>query len=223
MGCIKIEPPILYSKRTCPFCIRARLAVAASGTPCAIREVDLKNKPRAMLQASPKGTVPVLVLPDGQVIEESYEIMFWALRQSDPQNWLDSPLPDAAADALLSANDTQFAEAFMRLKFPDKFADSANTTWQEQADGFVQQLEDRLTGNAGEGLGGSKGPRLTDIAILPFLLQYAELHSGTKLDKARFPKTTAWVKEFEASALYHQAMAEYPVWQEGMAPQLFPA
>ena len=80
--------PILYSFRRCPYAMRARLALAVSGQVCELREVVLRNKPHGLLQASPKGTVPVLVLPSGQVLEQSLDIMLWALGQHDPQSWL---------------------------------------------------------------------------------------------------------------------------------------
>ena len=103
------ETPILYSFRRCPYAMRARLAIAISGQTCALREVVLRNKPPEMIQASPKGTVPVMLLPNGHVLEESLEIMHWALNKSDPEGWL-APLNEASDDinTLISENDGSF-------------------------------------------------------------------------------------------------------------------
>ena len=115
------ETPILYSFRRCPYAMRARLAIAVSGQTCALREVVLRNKPPEMIQASPKGTVPVMLLPNGNVLEESLEIMRWALEQSDPEGWL-TPLNEDSDDinALISENDGSFKENLDRYKYPTR-------------------------------------------------------------------------------------------------------
>src|SRR5690349_23102350 len=110
-----LTDPVLYSFRGCPYAMRARLALLASGTRCELREIKLSAKPEAMLAASPKGTVPVLVLPDGKVIEQSIDIMRWALAQRDPEDWL--ARDDAA---LILANDTSFKHDLDRYKYPDR-------------------------------------------------------------------------------------------------------
>ncbi len=116
------EVPILYSFRRCPYAMRARMAIAASGQTCALREVVLRNKPPEMIAVSPKGTVPVLVLPDERVIEESLEIMHWALGRNDPQGWL-APLNDDrdALDAMIAENDGPFKDALDRYKYPTRY------------------------------------------------------------------------------------------------------
>ena len=111
--------PVLYSFRRCPYAMRARMAVAVSGAEVELREVVLRDKPPEMLEASPKGTVPVLLLPDGNVLEESLDIMRWALGRNDPENWL------AHVDAdLIAANDGPFKQALDRYKYPHRY-DSA--------------------------------------------------------------------------------------------------
>ncbi|MGY9105571.1 MAG: glutathione S-transferase N-terminal domain-containing protein, partial [Alphaproteobacteria bacterium] len=101
-----VEAPILYSFRRCPYAIRARMAIAASGQTCALREVVLRNKPPEMIAVSPKATVPLMVLPDGRVIEESLEIMHWSLDRHDLEGWL-TPLNNDRddIDALIAEND----------------------------------------------------------------------------------------------------------------------
>ena len=95
-----MQHPILYSFRRCPYAMRARMALLASGTVCELREIVLRAKPQELFAASPKGTVPVLVLPDGTVIEESLDIMLWALERNDPQHWLAPERPDGVAQIL---------------------------------------------------------------------------------------------------------------------------
>jgi glutathione S-transferase len=111
--------PILYSFRRCPYAMRARLALAVSETSCVLREVQLSNKPAQLIAASPKATVPVIVLPMGRVLEESIDIMRWALRRSDPQGWLEAD--QAATQALIEANDGAFKQHLDRYKYPDRY------------------------------------------------------------------------------------------------------
>ena len=111
--------PILYSFRRCPYAMRARLALAISGVPYELREVVLKSKPAELLAASPKGTVPVLVLPSGEVIDESLAIMRWALEQHDPDGWLkNGPIDDMLA--IIAGNDGKFKHALDRYKYPNR-------------------------------------------------------------------------------------------------------
>ena len=117
--------PVLYSFRRCPYAMRARLALATSGQACALREVVLRNKPAALLAASAKGTVPVLVLPDGTLLEQSLDIMLWALRRHDPGQYL---VPDmgSAADmlALIAECDGPFKQALDHCKYPERYPDT---------------------------------------------------------------------------------------------------
>lgn len=116
--------PVLYSFRRCPYAMRARLAIAASNQRCQLREVVLRDKPQALIEASPKATVPVVVLPDGQVLEESLDIMLWALRKNDPDDWL-KPEQGNLADMLVLVDDCdrQFKRHLDRYKYPQRFAD----------------------------------------------------------------------------------------------------
>ena len=114
-------PPILYSFRRCPYAMRARLAIFSSGIRTELREVVLRDKPLAMLEASPKATVPVLVLADGTIVEESLELMFWALGQNDPKDWL-APWHTQKNDVtrLINNNDGPFKHALDRYKYSNR-------------------------------------------------------------------------------------------------------
>ena len=129
--------PVLYSFRRCPYAMRARLALAVSGLPLELREVTLRSKPPELLAASPKGTVPVLVLPDGEVIDESLDVMLWALRQHDPESWLEAA--EASLDgmlALISECDGAFKQHLDRYKYPNRYAgehaDNAESDYQRR-------------------------------------------------------------------------------------------
>lgn len=215
---IKHNLPVFYSKQTCPFCIRARLALAPSGVICELREVDLQNKPEALLKASPKGTVPVLVLTDGQVLEESMDIVHWAIRQGDILGLMQASIPQSEVDSLIKRNDTEFIKAVMRLKFPERFNDSADRDWKAEANEFLKLLEKKL-----EHRRYLAGDRITlaDIAIVPFVLQYVDLNPVILNDK-HFEKVGYWLEGFKHSDLYRRVMTDYPVWQKAMPPLHFP-
>jgi glutathione S-transferase len=167
--------PVLYSFRRCPYAMRARLALAVSGVQYELREVSLKNKPPELLAASPKATVPVLVLPSGQVIDESLDIMRWALEQNDPDGWLNlGPLDDMLT--LIAANDGRFKHALDRYKYPNRYPLESGGDVQAfalaqrfKAGSWLQTLEPRLSQGW---LFGYKAS-IADMATLPFVRQFA--------------------------------------------------
>ena len=130
--------PVLYSFRRCPYAMRARMALWASGQTCELREVVLRDKPAELLAASPKGTVPVLVLADGTVIEQSLDIMRWALGRNDPMRWLEPGLD--AMLALVAECDGDFKHLLDRTKYPQRYADADMPTHRAQAGEFVSRL-----------------------------------------------------------------------------------
>ena len=199
--------PVLYSFRRCPYAIRARLALAVSGVAFELKEVSLKNKPGVMLAASPKGTVPVLVLPCGQVIDESLDIMRWALGQNDPYDWLNTgSLGDMLA--LIAGNDGAFKHALDRYKYPNRYPQECMDDVQAfalaqrtKAASWLQTLEPRLSQGW---LFGSK-PSLADMATLPFVRQFA--HTDAAWFAAQpWPNLQAWLARFDASTLFEGAI-----------------
>ena len=207
----KARLPVLYSFRRCPYAMRARLALYVSGIAVEHREVELKNKPACMLAASPKGTVPVLVLADSQVIDESLDIMRWALQAQDPLHWW----PQAAvhlnaALALIEENDGAFKHALDRYKYPHRFGLADGVAWRGAGAQFLLQLEAMLA-SAPYLAGNSWG--LCDAALAPFVRQFAHT------DKAWFaaqPWThlAHWLKEFEASAMFAAIMHKHRPWMD---------
>ncbi|MEP6870105.1 MAG: glutathione S-transferase, partial [Novosphingobium sp.] len=192
--------------------MRARLAVAVSGVTCELREVKLSAKPAEMIAASPKGTVPVLVLPDGEVIDQSLEIMRRVLAICDPHGWLGCD--DAA---LIAANDGPFKHDLDRYKYPHRHGSDAA---QHRAAGleWLQVLEQRLTASAnlcGEQMG------LTDAAIMPFVRQFAATDREW-FDAQAFPGVQAWLARHLASPLFAAVMVRFAPWQAADTPVLFP-
>lgn len=194
--------PILYSFRRCPYAIRARLALAISETPYTLREVKLAHKPDAMLAASPKGTVPVLVLEDGTVIDESLSIMHWALARHDPAGWL------ARDDAALIARiDGPFKHALDRYKYPDRY-DSDPLPHRDCAMDILFELDARLA-PAGQLCGPEPG--LADAAIMPFVRQFAAVDREWFLGQP-LHHLHAWLEEHIASPLFQTVMVRSAPW-----------
>lgn len=215
------EPlPVLYSFRRCPYAMRARLALAASGTVCELREVVLARKPAALLQTSPKGTVPVLVLQDGTVLEQSLDIMLWALRGNDPKRWLPAATPalDAALQ-LINQCDGDFKSHLDRYKYPNRYALPDGLTHRALGAEFLQTLDGRLGIQrflAGEHFG------LADAAIAPFVRQFAHT-DPTWFASQPWPALQQWLAAFEASSDYASVMHKFDAWTGGQALQTFPA
>lgn len=214
--------PVLYSFRRCPYAMRARMAIATSGQRCELREVVLRSKPAEMLAASPKATVPVLVLPGGQVIEQSLEIMLWALAQNDPQGWL-GPEHETqqAMQALIAVNDGAFKQHLDRYKYPNRYRQEHTGHEQEfvqmhrlGAAGWLLELEGRLLRHPW-----LFGPTasLADIAILPFVRQFA--HTDAAWFAAQpWVHLAGWLARWESGALFARVMEKYPPWQAGQTP-----
>lgn len=204
--------PLLYSFRRCPYAIRARLALLASETVCVIREVKLSDKPAEMLKASPKATVPVLVLPDGRVVEQSLDIMRWALAQHDPAGWR-----ERADDDLIATNDGPFKHHLDRTKYPDRHGSDPNTHRALCID-LLRPLEDRLA--RAPYLGGET-MSLTDAAIMPFVRQFASIDRGW-FDAQPLPKVRHWLDGLVASDLFDVAMMRLRPWRAGNPEISFP-
>ena len=203
--------PILYSFRRCPYAIRARLAIRVSGVRVALREVVLRDKPAALLQASAKATVPVLQLPDGRVLEQSLEIMRWALEQHDPQGWL-CPQEQEEALALIALNDGLFKQALDRYKYAPRHPERPAHAWRDEAVELMlaplnTRLADRLFLLRDT-------PSLADMAIAPFIRQFAAVDPAW-FGSAPFEPLRAWTKRIVSSELFDAVMTKFTAWQPG--------
>lgn len=193
--------------------MRARLALSVSGQTCELREVVLRDKPAELLAISTKATVPVLVLPD-MLIEESLDIMLWALRRHDPQSWL-IPEHGALPDMLecIQRCDGDFKRDLDRYKYPDRHADAERSLHQAAGASFLAELDGRL--QLGAYLFGSR-PALADMAIAPFVRQFASVDAAWFTSQT-WPQLQRWLQRFTQSSLFEQVMQKYPQWRAGTA------
>jgi glutathione S-transferase len=189
------------------------MAIAVSGVTVALREIKLRDKPADMLDVSPKGTVPVLVLQDGSVIDESIDIMHWALAQSDPLGW--RMHEDAA---LIAANDGPFKAALDRYKYPHRYGLADGILARQAAMPYLHAINDRI-GNAPT-LAGEQ-PDFTDIALAPFIRQFAATDREW-FGAQDFPALQGWLEQITGSELFTASMERFPVWQVGDTERVFP-
>ena len=194
--------PVLYSFRRCPYAMRARLALAISGVRYELREVQLAHKPAAMLAASPKGTVPVLVLGDGTVIDESLLIMRWALTRNDPEGWLERDDAD-----LIAINDGPFKDDLDRYKYPERHGSDA-LAHRERSLKFLSRIDQRLA-SAAQLCGSKLG--MADAAIMPFVRQFAAVDSEWFAAQP-IPHLKAWLAGHLGSTLFQAIMVRVPPW-----------
>jgi glutathione S-transferase len=194
--------------------MRARLALAVSETPCILREVALSNKPAELIAASPKATVPVLVLQDGQVVDESLDVMRWALKRRDPQGWL---LADPAATAMLiEANDGAFKHHLDRYKYADRYGVDA-AEHRSAGLAMLGALDRTLAGQAnlcGDAMS------LADAALLPFVRQFARV-DGAWFDAQPLPRVKQWLERHLSSPLFERVSQRVRPWSEGDPPVIF--
>jgi len=205
--------PILWTFRRCPYAMRARLAIRSSGQQVVLREVLLRDKPAPFLAASPKATVPVVQDGDA-VIEESRDVMLWALGRSDPEGWLDMP-PEG--HTLIDRNDGPFKIALDHTKYAVRFPDRDEAEERAKAMVFLNDLNNRLGQNTF--LMGSK-PTLADMAILPFVRQFANTDRSW-FDAQGLGRLTEWLDDFLRSDRFRAIMTKYPPWQSGQDQVLF--
>lgn len=207
------QPAIFWSFRRCPYAIRARLALRSSGVRVELREILLKAKPEAFLATSPTATVPALRLED-RVLDESRDIMIWALAQHDPERLLD--MPQQGWD-LIDETDGPFKLALDHTKYSVRFPDLDATQERGKAAAFLYDLNDRLVGNTW--LFGNR-PTIADTAILPFVRQFANTDRAW-FDAQDWPDLIAWLERFTQGEAFGSVMTKYPAWAEGDAPVWF--
>ena len=205
--------PILYSFRRCPYAIRARMAMTYASINPEIREVSLASKPAEMLSISPKGTVPVLQLNE-RVIDESIEVMNWALEQSDPDNWIAIDLQQQQQH-LIEENDYQFKAWLDKYKYWDRYPEQSQQAYRSQCEKFIAKLDTNLKENSY--LLGNE-ICMADIAIFPFIRQFAFVDKDW-FDQADYPSLQRWLNEFLESALFAQVMKKYSIWQSSIDSQ----
>jgi glutathione S-transferase len=184
------------------------MTIAYASITLELREVALANKPAAMLAISPKGTVPVLQLSD-KVIDESLQVMEWALKQSDPENWLALDCQKEQL-SLIEENDNEFKDWLDKYKYWDRFPEHSQQDYRSKAENFLSKLEWRLQQNTY--LFGDK-ICMADIAIFPFIRQFAFVDKSW-FDHSDYPSVQCWLDKFLQSTLFEQVMVKQVVWQQ---------
>lgn len=200
--------------------MRARMMIHSSGQQVELRDIPLKDKPEDMLAASPKATVPVLVLTDGAVLEESRDIMAWAIQQNDPENLLPN-IPSIRSDVaeLLDENDGAFKSALDRYKYHVRFPEKSREEYRSEGERFLQKLDNRLTHH--RYLAGSEAT-VADVGIFPFIRQFANSDRHW-FDNAPYPKLQKWLEQWVKSDAFVHIMKKRPIWETGKPPCFFPS
>ncbi|MEM9233948.1 MAG: glutathione S-transferase [Pseudomonadota bacterium] len=206
--------PILYSFRRCPYAMRARMALLLCGRKVRLRELILRDKPEEMLAASPKGTVPVLVLPDGKVIDESLAVMEWALAQNSN---LAPPIEEM--QELIAENDGPFKHHLDRYKYTNRYEDADETEHREAGAAFIAKLNSRLEQH---GQLYDQRPSFADYAIFPFIRQF-RIADIDWFDAQDWQPLHAWLKGHMESDLFKAIMVKFPLWNDTGEEILFGA
>ncbi len=203
--------PILYSFRRCPYAIRARLALRYAGISVELREVSLRAKPAQMIESSPKGTVPVLVLPGNReapkILEESMDIIHWSLASNDPDAWLTPDTDDA--ELLINSNDADFKYWLDRYKYPERYEIASADKPLAECHEFLARLERLLVEH--EYLIGDR-MTVADVAVFPFVRQFAFVDED-RFAASPFNAVQVWLDRFLRSELFASVMQKYPVWK----------
>ncbi len=214
--------PVFYSFRRCPYAMRARLALAYAQCQVELREIVLRDKPQHMVEISPKATVPVLQLQDERVIDESFDIMQWALQKNDPEQWLICKTDDAenVLTWLLIETDVDgpFKQSLDRYKYFDRFPEQSMESYRCAGEEIIAKLEARLMGH--EYLLGERNS-LADMVVLPFVRQFAHV-DRTWFAQRPYPNVQRWLSRFVESDLLLGVMKKYKPWQENDTPIVFP-
>ncbi len=219
MSCEENALPILYSLRNCPYAMRARVAIFKAQQVVILRDIVLSNKPEEMIIASPKATVPVLVLANGTVIEESLAVMLWALNETDPDDLLQSQHEQNLTEMLklIKCFDDEFKTCLEQYKCAKRYQENNITECRERCELFIKILEERLTINS---FLMSKKESLADIAILPYIRQFARIERLWYL-QSPYPNVRQWLNNYLQSPMFTKVMAKYPLWLDNYEIVLF--
>ena len=208
--------PILYSFRRCPYAMRARMAIHISGQKCQLREVLLRDKPSSMLEYSAKGTVPVLILQDGKVIDESLDVIDWALNLNDPDNWQRSKDTEKTKE-LIKINDGEFKYHLDRYKYSKRYDNEDPEFHRKRCLKFIESINNEL--NNSEYIF-DDNISYADIVLLPFIRQY-RIADIEWFDSLPYNNLKKWLSSFLDSYLLNSIMKKYDLWKEGDEVTIF--
>jgi len=202
--------PILYSFRRCPYAMRARMAIHISGQKCELREVLLRDKPPSMLEYSAKGTVPVLILQDGKVIDESLDVIDWALNLNDPDDWQRSKDKEKTKE-LIKINDGEFKYHLDRYKYSKRYDNEDPEFHRKKCLKFIESINNEL--NNSEYIF-DDNISYADIVLLPFIRQF-RIADIEWFDSLPYDNLKKWLSSFLGSSLLNSIMKKYDLWKEG--------
>ncbi len=202
--------PIFYSLQHCPYAMRARIALMKANRMVRLRPIKLNNKPKEMLKASPKGTVPVLVVAKRFVIDESLEVMLWALAQNDPQDLLRSNQEGALSTILeiIGHFDTEFVPALEAYSCAKRYHANNLDECRQACQFHIQKLEDRLQAHR---FLFSDSESLLDIALMPFIRKFARIEKRW-FRSSPYPNVRLWLEAYLQSAMFSKVMANHDLW-----------
>ena len=202
--------PILYSFRRCPYAMRARMAIHISGQRCELREVLLRDKPPSMLEYSAKGTVPVLILQDDKVIDESLDVIDWALNLNDPDDWQRSKDKEKTKE-LIKINDGEFKYHLDRYKYSKRYDNEDPEFHRKKCLKFIESINNEL--NNSEYIF-DDNISYADIVLLPFIRQF-RIADIEWFDSLPYDNLKKWLSSFLNSSLLNSIMKKYDLWKEG--------
>jgi len=199
--------------------MRARIAIFKAQQTVWLRDLVLSNKPDEMIAASPKATVPVLVLPDGTVIDESLEVMLWALHETDPHDLLHNESANLLATmlTLIDDFDVNFKQFLEQYKCAKRYQEADLTSRREACEVYIEKLEQRLTAH---NFIISDKESLVDIALLPFIRQFARVERQWYL-QSPYPKVRQWLNNYLQSPVFTKVMAKHPLWVDNRSVVIF--
>ena len=202
--------PILYSFRRCPYAMRARMAIHISGQKCQLREVLLRDKPPSMLEYSAKGTVPVLILQDGKVIDESLDVIDWALNLNDPDDWQRSKDKEKTKE-LIKINDGEFKYHLDRYKYSKRYDNEDPEFYKKKCLKFIESINNELNNSK---YIFDDNISYADIVVLPFIRQF-RIADIEWFDSLPYDNLKKWLSRFLDSSLLNSSMKKYDLWKEG--------
>lgn len=200
------KPPLLYSFRRCPYAMRARMALVMGEVNVDVREIDLSNKHPIFLKTSPKGTVPVLVLEEGRVIDESLDIISWVSKERLHETF-------DAHHALIESVHKDFVPHAGHYKYHERYPERTKTDYRDDCLPFIKTLESTLSQ---KGFISGDTPSLVDLAIFPFVRQFAMVDEEW-FEKSPYTHLKKWLTFWHDSNAYKCAMKKFPLWDEGVA------
>ena len=202
--------PILYSFRRCPYAMRARMAIHISGQKCELREVLLRDKPPSMIEYSAKGTVPVLILQDGKVIDESLDVIDWALNLNDPDDWQRSKDTKKTKE-LIKINDVEFKYHLDRYKYSKRYDNEDPEFHRKKCLKFIESVNNELNNSK---YIFDDNISYADIVLLPFIRQF-RIADMEWFDSLPYDNLKKWLSSFLDSSLLDSIMKKYDLWKEG--------